>query len=137
MAKATTYSAPRKNKNGASSRVLGKKPKTGAATSGKKSAGKKRPAIEIWNLRLYVAGQSPRSMAAFTNLKRICDQHLAGRYRIEVFDLEKNPNLARSDQIFAIPTLIRQLPEPLRRIIGDLSDIERTMVGLDLVPTRP
>jgi len=85
-----------------------------------------------WNLRLYTAGQSPKSLAALANLKRVCDEHLAGRYSIEVVDLLKNPRLAKDDQIVAIPTLVRKLPEPLRRIVGDLSDTERTLVGLQL-----
>ena len=87
---------------------------------------------EIWELRLYIAGQSPKSIAAFNNLKRICEQYLAGRYRIEVIDLLQNPKLARDEQIVAIPTLIRNLPEPIRKIIGDLSDTERALVGLQL-----
>jgi circadian clock protein KaiB len=87
---------------------------------------------EKWNLRLYTAGQSPKSLAALDNLKRVCEQHLAGRYSIEVIDLLKNPRLAKDDQIVAIPTLVRKLPEPLRRIVGDLSDTERTLVGLQL-----
>jgi circadian clock protein KaiB len=89
-------------------------------------------ASEKWNLRLYTAGQSPKSLAALDNLKRMCEQHLAGRYTIEVIDLLKNPRLAKDDQIVAIPTLVRKLPEPLRRIVGDLSDTERTLVGLQL-----
>jgi circadian clock protein KaiB len=89
-------------------------------------------APEKWNLRLYTAGQSPKSLAALDNLKRVCEQHLAGRYSIEVIDLLKNPRLAKDDQIVAIPTLVRKLPEPLRRIVGDLSDTERTLVGLQL-----
>jgi circadian clock protein KaiB len=88
-----------------------------------------------YNLRLYVAGQTPRSVAALANLKRICEQHLAGRYEIEVVDLMKNPALAQRHQIVAIPTLIRQLPEPLKRIIGDLSNLEKVLVGLDIQPT--
>ena len=87
---------------------------------------------ERWDLRLYTAGQSPKSLAALNNLKRICDQHLAGRYSIEVVDLMKNPRLAKDDEIVAIPTLVRKLPEPLRRIVGDLSDTERALVGLQL-----
>ena len=87
---------------------------------------------EKWNLRLYTAGQSPKSLAALDNLKRVCEQHLAGRYSIEVIDLLKNPRLAKDDQIVAIPTLVRKLPEPLRRIVGDLSDTERALVGLQL-----
>jgi circadian clock protein KaiB len=83
-------------------------------------------------LRLYVAGQTPRSIAAFANLKRICEEHLAGRYQIEVVDLIQNPQLARGDQILAVPTLVRRLPEPVRKIIGDLSNSERVLVGLDI-----
>jgi circadian clock protein KaiB len=91
---------------------------------------------EKWNLRLYTAGQSPKSLAALANLKRVCDEHLSGRYSIEVVDLLKNPRLAKDDQIVAIPTLVRKLPEPLRRIVGDLSDTERTLVGLQLRPRK-
>ena len=87
-------------------------------------------------LRLYVAGQTPKSMTAFANLKNICEEHLAGRYQIEVVDLLKNPTLARGDQILAIPTLVRKLPEPVRKIIGDLSNTERVLIGLDLVPRK-
>lgn len=87
---------------------------------------------EFWDLKLYVAGQTPKSMAALANLKKLCDEHLAGRYRVEVIDLVKNPQLARSDQILAIPTLVRRLPEPMRKIIGDLSNQERVLVGLDV-----
>lgn len=87
---------------------------------------------EQWTLRLYVAGQSPRSAAAFDNLKQICETELQGRYTIEVVDLLKNPRLAKDDQILAVPTLVRRLPEPVRRIIGDLSNTERVLVGLDL-----
>ena len=83
-------------------------------------------------LRLYIAGQTPRSIAAFANLKRICEEHLTGRYRIEIIDLIENPQLASGDQIFAVPTLVRRLPEPIRKIIGDLSNTERVLVGLDL-----
>jgi circadian clock protein KaiB len=85
-----------------------------------------------FQLRLYVAGQTPKSLAALSNLKRICAMHLDGRYRIEVIDLMKNPQLAQGDQILAIPTLVRNLPKPMRKIIGDLSDTERVLVGLDL-----
>jgi len=91
---------------------------------------------ESWDLRLYVAGQTPKSIAAFNNLKRICEEHLQGRYQIEVIDLVKNPKLARDDQIVAIPTLVRKLPDPIRKIIGDLSDTERTLVGLQLRPSQ-
>jgi circadian clock protein KaiB len=85
-----------------------------------------------WELRLYVAGQTPKSLAAFANLKKICEEHLAGQYHIEVIDLLKKPKLASGDQILAIPTLVRKLPEPIRKIIGDLSDTERVLVGLNL-----
>ena len=91
---------------------------------------------ERWDLRLYTAGQSPKSLAALNNLKRICDQHLPGRYSIEVIDLMKNPRLAKDDQIVAIPTVVRKLPEPLRKVIGDLSDEERALVGLQLRPHK-
>lgn len=91
---------------------------------------------EIWQLRLYVAGQTPKSVAAFTNLKKICEEHLAGRYRVEVIDLLASPQLAAGDQIVAIPTLVRKLPEPLRKIVGDLSNTERTLVGLQLRTAR-
>lgn len=87
---------------------------------------------EHFVLRLYIAGQTPKCMRAFTNLKRICEEHLANRYRIEIIDLLQNPQLARGDQILAVPTLVRQLPEPVKKIIGDLSNTERVLVGLDL-----
>ena len=90
-----------------------------------------------WNLRLYVAGQTPRSIAAFANLKRICEEHLSGRYTIEIVDLLKHPQLAAGDQIVAIPTLVRKLPEPLRKIVGDLRDSERALVGLQIRPASP
>jgi len=89
---------------------------------------------DFWELRLYVAGQTPKSLAAFANLKKICEEHLAGCYRIEIIDLLQNPMLAKGDQILAIPTLVRKLPEPVRKIIGDLSNTERVLVGLDLRP---
>ncbi|MGZ8215974.1 circadian clock KaiB family protein [Methylomagnum sp.] len=94
------------------------------------------PDNEFWDLRLYVAGQTPKSLAAFANLKKLCEAHLAGRYRIEIIDLMENPQLARGDQVLAIPTLVRKLPEPIRKIIGDLSNTERVLVGLDLRPRR-
>jgi len=87
-----------------------------------------------WELRLYVAGQTPKSVRAFANLKRICEEHLAGQYRIEVIDLVENPRLAREHQIVAIPTLVRKLPEPVRKIIGDLANTERVLVGLEICP---
>lgn len=88
-----------------------------------------------WNLRLYIAGQTPRSLAAITNLQKICEQYLPGKYRLEVVDLLKKPQLARGDQILAVPTLVRRLPEPLKRMIGDLSNTEQVLVGLDLRAT--
>jgi circadian clock protein KaiB len=91
---------------------------------------------EFYILRLYVAGQTKKSLAAFANLKEICEKYLGGRYRIEVVDLLENPQLARGDQILAVPTLVRRLPPPLKKIIGDLSNTERVLVGLDLRPVE-
>jgi len=91
-----------------------------------------RPKVKLWQLRLYVAGQTPKSIEAFSNLKMICETHLRGRYRIEVIDLLEHPHLSKGDQILAIPTLVRKLPQPVRKIIGDLSDANRVLVGLDL-----
>jgi circadian clock protein KaiB len=91
---------------------------------------------EVWDLRLYVAGQTPKSVTAFANLKRMCEEHLSGKYRIEVIDLLVNPQLAAGDQIVAIPTLVRKLPEPIRKIIGDLSNTEKVLVGLQLRPGK-
>ena len=91
--------------------------------------------MKTWELRLYVAGQTAKSIAAFSNLKKLCEEHLQGQYRIEVIDLLENPALAKGDQIFAIPTLVRKLPEPIKKIIGDLSNKERVLVGLNLIPT--
>jgi len=87
-----------------------------------------------WDLRLYVAGRTPKSLAAFENLKRLCEEHLKGQYHIEVIDLLQQPQLAKGDQILALPTLVRKLPEPIKKIIGDLSNTERVLVGLDLRP---
>ena len=97
-----------------------------------KSAPRTRRPKKGYELRLYVAGQTPKSIAAFANLKKICEEHLAGQYYIEVIDLLKEPQLASGDQIIAIPTLVRKLPSPIRKIIGDLSDTERVLVGLNL-----
>lgn len=94
----------------------------------------KKPKPAEWELRLYVAGQTPRSVAAFASLKRICEEHLAGRYQIEVIDLLLNPALARDHQILALPAVVRQLPPPVKKIIGDFSNAERVLVGLDLRP---
>lgn len=99
---------------------------------------RKSPATgEFFDLRLYIAGQTARSVAALANLKRICDEHLGGRFRIEVIDLLEHPQLARGDQILALPTLVRRLPPPIRKLVGDLSDTERALVGLDLRPRSP
>jgi circadian clock protein KaiB len=91
---------------------------------------------DFYILRLYVAGQTKKSLAAFANLKKICEEHLCGKYRIEVIDLLENPQLAKGDQILAVPTLVRKLPEPIKKIIGDLSNTERVLVGLDLRPGK-
>jgi circadian clock protein KaiB len=101
-------------------------------TTKKKKSAKPKRAEEVWILRLYVAGQTPKSIAAFANLKKICDEHLAGKYRIEIIDLLKNPTLAKGDQILAIPTLVRQLPPPVKKLIGDLANTERVLIGLDI-----
>jgi circadian clock protein KaiB len=90
----------------------------------------------LWLLKLYVAGQTPKSLAAFANLKRICETHLRGQYKIEVVDLLVNPRLAKGDQIVAVPSLVRQLPPPVKKIIGDLADEERVLVGLDVKAVR-
>ena len=90
----------------------------------------------VYLLRLYVAGQTPKCMTAFVNIKKICEDHLAGRYQIEVIDLLENPTLSRGDQILAIPTLVRKLPQPMRKIIGDLSNTEHVLIGLDLIPRK-
>ena len=103
-----------------------------ARTSGKQ----KKPREKAWALRLYVAGQTPKSVAALGNLKRLCETHLAGRYQIEIIDLLKNPRLAAGDQILAVPTLVRKLPAPMKKIIGDLSNEERVLVGLDVQPAE-
>ena len=107
-----------------------------AAPRQKKEAAARRsaPAGAAWKLRLYVAGQTPRSVAAIANLEGICQKHLQGRYEVEVIDLLKNPKLARDNQILAVPTLVRQVPGPARKIIGDLSNVERVLVGLELRP---
>src|SRR5687768_10562057 len=91
---------------------------------------------EVWELRLYIAGETAKSQAAVANLRRMCDEHLVGRYRIELIDLLKQPQLAKGDQIVAIPTLVRKLPNPMRKIIGDLSNTEKALVGLQLRPLK-
>jgi len=105
-----------------------------AVSTGKGKKTKSDVTEEVWNLRLYVAGQTRKSITAFANLKKICDEHLAGKYQIEVIDLIKNPQLAKGDQIIALPTLVRKLPEPIKKIIGDLANTERVLVGLDIRP---
>lgn len=113
-------------------------PTTKAKTRARPRKSKSGPAApakpEVWKLKLYVAGQTPKSIRAFTNLKVLCEQHLQGRYRIEVIDLLENPHMARGAQIVAVPTLVRELPLPARKIIGDLSSTERTLIGLALQP---
>ena len=99
-----------------------------------KSRAKLAAAGAEWELRLYIAGRTKKSVTAFANLKRLCEEHLKGKYRIEVIDLLKNPQLARGDQILAVPTLVRKLPQPMKKIIGDLSNEERVLVGLDIRP---
>ena len=101
-------------------------------TKMEKKNSSKIPSQQVWELRLYVAGQTSKSVTAFANLKKICEEHIPGKYNIEVVDLLKNPTLAKGDQILAIPTLVRKLPEPIRKILGDLSNTERVLVGLDL-----
>jgi circadian clock protein KaiB len=125
-AKATSATSAKK--------VATSRPKPKPAAKAKKPAPSKH---EWWELRLYVAGQTPLSVEAFTNLKRICEEHLHGRYRIEVVDLLVNPTLARGDQILAVPTLVRQLPPPVKKIIGDFSNAERVLVGLNLKAIPP
>jgi len=97
-----------------------------------KSTAPSRSTQKVYQLRLYVAGQTPKSLTAFANLKKLCEEHLAGQYEIEVIDLLKHPQLASGDQILAIPTLVRKLPSPIKKIIGDLSNTERVLVGLDI-----
>ena len=106
-----------------------------AAPTRRKSVGKSRP-DKVVQMRLYVAGQTPKSTAAFENLKRICDENMPGKYEIEVIDLMDKPQLARGDQIVAIPTVVKNLPTPIRKLIGDMSNTQRVLVGLDLKPGR-
>jgi circadian clock protein KaiB len=120
--------------NPSSSQAAPSEPTVQSRSSAPSASYAPNPNPDFWELRLYVAGQTPKSLAAFSNLKRMCEEHLAGKYRIQVIDLLKDPKLAQGDQILAIPTLVRTLPEPIKKIIGDLSDTERTLVGLDLRP---
>jgi circadian clock protein KaiB len=126
---------PRTSKSAAAKTKLAK----GKSSKAQPAKGKTKVVVvtESWNLRLYVAGQTPRSITAFSNLKRLCEERLAGRYKIEVIDLVKQPHLAQNDQIIAIPTLVRKLPEPIKRVVGDLSNIERVLVGMDLQAVAP
>jgi circadian clock protein KaiB len=105
-------------------------------TPARKKAAPKLKKADVWDLRLYIAGQTPNSVAAIANLRRICEERLQGRYRIEIIDLLEKPQLARGDQIIAIPTLVRKLPAPMKKIIGNLSIAERALVGLDLQPAK-
>lgn len=125
--KASSNSRVRPRKTGGAS---------GARAVRRTSAGAPKPKRMEWELRLYVAGNTPNSIAAFSNLQQICEEHMGGRYRIEIIDLFENPQLARGDQIIAVPTLVRRLPTPIKKIIGDLSNTERVLVGLDLKPAR-
>lgn len=121
---------------GAAKKSPGKAPGEGQKKREKKTgaAPKKGRAAAAWSLRLYVAGRSPKSQTAFANLNRLCEKYIPGRYSIEVVDLAIDPRLAKVDQILAIPTLVRRVPPPLKRIIGDLSDSDRALVALDLAP---
>jgi len=110
--------------------------KTVKKTAGRKCHGAKTQKTDIWDLRLYIAGQTPNSVAAIANLRKICEERLQGRYRIEIVDLLEKPQLAKGDQIIAIPTLVRKLPAPMKKIIGNLSIAERALVGLDLQPAK-
>jgi circadian clock protein KaiB len=107
--------------------------KASAAPSSRAKAAPKADG-EFWNLRLYVAGQTPKSLQAFANLKRLCEEHLVDRYKIEVIDLVRDPQRAQTDQIVALPTLVRKLPEPIKRVIGDLSNADKVKIGLDFTP---
>ncbi len=120
-----------------SKKLVAKKSTPKKKPVGRSTAKKSRaPKDDWWELRLYVAGQTPLGVQAFENLQRICEEHLQGRYRIEVIDLLVNPTLARGDQILAVPTLVRQLPAPMKKIIGDFSNAERVVVGLNLRPLK-
>ena len=118
------------------SKLTALKPASRGTTKPKRPGDGSDPGGAEWQLRLYVAGQTAKSIAALDNLKRLCEEHLAGRYTIEVIDLLVNPRLAAGDQILAVPTLVRKFPEPIRKIIGDLSNEERVLVGLDVQPLR-
>lgn len=123
---ATKKTAGRKNASKGKKKV--------ATRKAPKAAAPRIADAEKWQLRLYIAGQTEKSVRALTNLKKICDEHLAGKYQIEVVDLLRDPRLAQGDEILAVPTLVRQLPPPVKKIIGDLSNSERVLVGLNLRP---
>jgi circadian clock protein KaiB len=123
----------KKTGNTGLSQALKKKPSKAAAAKKKKAETEEEG---FFRMRLYVAGQTPKSLAAFANLKKICEEHLKGKYTIEIIDLLVNPKLAQGDQILAIPTLVRRLPEPIKKIIGDLSNTEKVLVGLDIRPLK-
>ncbi len=131
MKKSGKSTSTRTRKAASKSRTSGS---AGSAKASKSSRGKGK--VFNWELRLYVAGNTPNSIAAFSNLKQICETHMGNRYRIEIIDLLRNPQLASGDQIIAIPTLVRRLPTPIKKIIGDLSNRERVLIGLDLKPAR-
>ncbi len=122
----STKTAPKRPPAASKASKPTKKPRTKAAAEDP----------ETWTLRLYVTGQTPKSVEAFANLKRICEEHLSGRYMLEVVDLLREPALARGDQILAVPTLVRRLPQPVKKLIGDLSNTERVLVGLNLRPYK-
>jgi circadian clock protein KaiB len=126
----------KKHGNRKAVRAGGEKKTAPGAGSGKAPKKKEQAGAPAFDLRLYVAGQTPKSLTAIANLKKICEEHLKGQYRIEVIDLLQNPQLAQGDQILAIPTLVRKLPEPIKKIIGDLSSTERVLVGLDVRPHK-
>jgi circadian clock protein KaiB len=138
MKKKTANSTSRKSRSVANTALAGaerKSGKTKTKPAPKEDFASKTKPVE-WELRLYVAGNTPNSTAAFSNLSQICETHMGGRYRIEIIDLLRSPQLASGDQIIAIPTLVRRLPIPIKKIIGDLSNTERVLVGLDLKPAR-
>lgn len=131
--KSVKKKVPAKKAAAATSAAKAKPNAKAAAKPGASKANGNRKS-DSWNLRLYVAGQTPRSLTAFANLKRLCEEYLPGKHQIEVVDLVKQPQLAQRDEIVALPTLVRKLPEPIKRVIGDLSNLEKVMVGMDLQP---
>lgn len=138
MNKKTTTSKSRKSGLTRTSRAASRQKvaRKAQANGVSENASRAKDKVITWELRLYVAGNTPNSIAAFSNLKQICETHMGGQYRIEIIDLLRNPQLASGDQIIAIPTLVRRLPTPIKKIIGDLSNQERVLIGLDLKPAR-